>query len=415
MPTKTLDILMDGLKLKDFFLEKGLIEVSLKDINEIPNAFSMKISDDASGFEYSTTANDAILLSCIFNKYSDNQINEIVSLLSLYENLFFTKERYLTKIDTYQNNLRIDNGWLLIYASVKNNSKRIHIDFNKYSTFFQNISLKENNFEESIRSLKNMFKKAVNAYYNQNNVEVNIKNIKRIINESCQDYDYRINSKGLYNINYFNLTKDNIIKSFINYKIINQNYENKCVEFLNKNKLLISKSKNEDDLSDNLHNTKFGLKYIFKRTNYKIPEIMLKSVFKEDDISYIISIISLLSFINEINNDYSKNETINMLVDKFSYDSKNATCSHNTIIFNQIGNFRFNIGRTIEIYYFNDSSYSRKSNGSIVIADIRYQSSFKVVYDKLLKDFIKKISISQELKPKNLKFNNILLEHMQNY
>lgn len=410
------EILDNGLRLKDFFIDNGITEVELSDLNTTQNAFNVKSVDHDNGLEYKTTVSDTFILSCIFQSYSKNQINELVSFLNFYEQLFFVNERSPnTKIDTYKNSLIFDNGWLLIYVSKKDNGKKISIDFNKYSSFFQNINLPYNNFDNLMNSLKNILKKAINTYYQKNNVEVTNESIQWIINESLQDYDYRINSRGLYDIKYFNLIKDNVKKSLSSYKILNQHDVANYSKLLKESKILIIRSQNEDFIDNEIDSTKFGLKFLFTNGNYNEAKVSLNNVFSKENVSYFVSIISLLSFINKINNDFLNDNLIDMFVDKFTYDSKNTVVSHNTILFTQVGNFRFNIGRSIEIYYFNEANYSRQHNGSITIEAIRGQSSFKVVYEKLLKDFIKKLADSQELKPKNLKIDNILLEYIQNY
>lgn len=134
----------------------------------------------------------------------------------------------------------------------------------------------------------------------------------------------------------------------------------------------------------------------------KIIRTLLQPVFIESELDYLISIISLMDFMEQIDNPYASKNVL--FIDKESTElkSKDDVFCANYIFNISVGDFSLNIGRETEIRSYSLYEYSYKSD------------KFKSIYNSLVNLLKKELSNSLDIKASEIRTYHIKLQQMKN-
>jgi hypothetical protein len=418
-------IMKKPLNLKKILELNGCkqIEIINEDDDEgIINEYDEKLfsfEGDNTYARYQTTENIDFLLAYILPDFSKNEIKQLISMFEFSNNLFCEKIKKNQIVNIFIENEYIEFSSDLICIEINLDIYRNHppIEINQFNNFFGgSFSLDEITIETIHNCIIIKLKESVSKYFDKKIESIDNNLINKIINESFDEFNYRINSKGLYKTNYQDLFYKNFEDFKIKYKIAikedNQEiYPDIKKDFFVSNDILIIENK----INENKNELKELSSYFNILSSIDKPNSLkkiLENIFVKDDISYILSIISVCDFINKIENPYSKDFLITVWLDVEPHISKESIFESRYFLRININKFRLSIGRNIDLYYENEIDYNNENDDQFYY--MFSSSNLKKSYKHLVQSVSKKITESIQIDRKNLTWRHIILEQMKN-
>lgn len=405
-----LKLIKNPLLLKEFFLANNINEVSQKEIDNSSNSFS--IVDNQPHFklvQYYTTASVETCLLFFFQKLSKAEINQIVSMFRFHYQLFNSIEKD-DSIDILCTDTTITFSSKIIDLLITQD----HCNIQQESAFFKrNISVNMLNFNKmTIENYKKIIihqlKLSLSQYFKKSVKMINTKLINEVLNESIDDYYKRINNQPFFkdydDYDFF----INIKNKKIFYKtIMVKDYHSKDridpISELNENcELVIFKynpeSKDKEIIIDRI--TMHDQVSLHLHTkNIKALRSLLSPVFHEKDLSYLLSIISLFDFNNQLKNPYDNK--LSLIINKYPqkmFTKEDAYTNTSRFTFDCI-NFNMKIGKETMV---ENIDFTYKNN------------NFEKIYKTLCEYTCNKLAESLDIDVSELTCQHVKLEQMKN-
>lgn len=416
-------IMRNPLLVKKLFLANGYLEVNeLDDTGD--NNFVVETDDSHSEVKYNTNIDILVILSILFPKFSNSEVKALKSMLKFHNDLFCEKNEKNGVNSLYVSMECIEFTSDLVTIEINEsfmNGYKTSYEIIQYNDFFNTQSYSGvPKFKDIQQEMIKQYKKSISVYCNKDIKIINSRLINKIVNETFDSCNYRINSKGLYNINYFKKIFENISEKNIKYKFLEDDGSysgNKSIDkesFLDNDIFMVKKQDKDNPVNVDtpLNSLNNGVAIILQITNLNVLSKILENIFVEKDISYILSIISLLHFINKINDYGSDNFIVNIWIDSTIHKTKESVFESEHMAQITIDNFRFDIGRNIDIYYSNLDDYSEDVSSIIEIDEHMKQENLAIAYDNLLENLKKNILNSLEINELDLGWQHIMLLQM---
>jgi hypothetical protein len=362
-------------------------------------------------------------MSYILPYFSKNEINQLVSMFQFHNNIFST---YLgNNLETYltisNDNISLNTD-LFCFEFSTDMDDDILINIGHYTEFFETCWYPEIITIHDIQCMiANQLKTSASRYFNKEIKVINNEIMNKIINETFADCQYRLNNKGLYIKSHYQEICKNIYDSKLDYKLLLNVDYNKIINVENKLKnhdIIIIKD-NSDLGKETIDQLYFGFVSSIFIDKPNIIRKVLKNIFNDDDISFILSIISLFDFIEKIKKPSSKECLVTLWTNSDYYQSKDEIIHTPSALGFIVNDFRLNIGRSIEVNhktlentgidYNGEPTYAEKTNYKY-IAD-----NFENIYINLVNLLEKKLIKSLDVSKENLTWDHIKLQQMKNY
>lgn len=391
------------LFLKEYLLKMGVIESKDNNIKGRRNTFS--VSENNLNFqltEYYATVDIRIILSFFMPQFTKSEINQVISMFEFHHNLFCAP---LTENEVFH--------FVVTNNHVTFSSKLVEFQVTKHSfeiyqecSFFESAySLKKLTVADFQRVIIEQLKKSLSLYFNEDIKKVSNTTIVNVMNESIEAYDARINHKAFFKKWTDHDFCKNINDSKLSYILKNYIYEDEesdaSLSFLENKNIAIIKQESETHIVE-LANLKDRISLFVDVNKIDVIRTILKPIFHEKELSYLLSIISLMNFIEQIENPYSIQKLISIEKEPTLFDSKEYVFCTNYIFNISVGDFSLNIGRESEI-----RSYS--------LHDYNYSSDkFNLIYKSLVNLLKKWLTKSLDVESKELTFEHVKLQQMKN-
>lgn len=396
-------LLSNHLFLKEYLLKIGVIESKDNNIKGKINTFS--VSENNLNFqltEYYAAVDIKIILSFFLPHFTKNEIKQVISMFEFHHNLFCAPLGENEVFHFVVTNNHVTFSSKLVEFQVTKHSFEI---YQECSFFESAYSLKKLNVVDFQKAIIEQLKKSLSLYFNKDIKKVNNTIIANVVNESIQAYDARINHKAFFKQWTDHDFCKNINNSKLSYVLKNYIYEDEesdaSLSFLENKDIAIIKQDTETNIIE-LDNLKDRISLFVDVNNINVMRTILKPVFHEKELSYLLSIISLMSFIEKIENPYSRQKLISIEKEPTLFDSKEYVFCTNYIFNISLGDFSLNIGRETEI-----RSYS--------LHDYNYSSDkFSLIYKNLVNLLKKWLTKSLDVESKELTFEHVRLQQMKN-
>lgn len=406
----TLQLINNPLLLKEFFITNGVNEVSQKKIYNTKNSFSIEDNNPQIKLvEYQTTASLEFCLSFFIQKLSKSEIKQMISMFRFHYQLF--------------NDIIEDEPISIMCTdtTIIFNSKIIdlmitqeHCNIQQESAFFKrSISLSMLNFnkitiEKCHKMIISQLKMSLSQYYKKTINNVNVEVINNVLNESIDDYNKRTNNQPFFkdydDYDFF----VNIKNRKISYKTValkdyhgkeevdplsdlNENCELVIFKFNPEKKdkeTIIDRITIHDQVSLHLH-----------AKNIKTLRKLLTPVFHEKDLSYLLSIISLFHFNNQIKYPYDNKIPFILSKDPKKMFSKEDAYTNISRFTLSCMDFTMSIGKETKI---ENLDFTYKNN------------DFEKIYKKLCEYTCKTLAESLAVDVSELTYQHVNLEQMKN-
>lgn len=396
-------LLNNHLLLKEHLLKMGAVYIKDTVVKCPVNSFS--VTENNLNFqltEYYAAVDLQTILAFFMPHFTQSEIKQVISMFEFHHNLFCAP---LVENEAFQ--LIVTNNHVTFSSkTVEFQMTKHNFEIYQECSFFESAySLKKVTIENIQKVLTKQLKKSLSLYFNEDIKMVTNETIKKVLNESIDHYDLRINHKA-----FFKQWNDadfiqNIQNSELNYMLKNYTYEDEesdtSLRFLEGHDIIVVKQDLESHVVQ-LEKLKDRIQILSDVNNVKNLRTLFKPVVKEKELDYLMSIISLMNFIEQIENPYSENALVSIEKEPTMYDSKEAVFCANYIFNISVGDFGVSIGRETEI-----RSYS--------LYDYNYASDkFQLIYNNLLNLLRKTLSKSLDVDSKDLTFEHVKLQQMKN-
>jgi hypothetical protein len=409
--SNTDELMSNPLIMRDYFISNGIVEVDNRDIDDTTNCFAMK--DNQLSFnimEYYTTASLDLCLAFFLPSLTASEIKQIVSMFTFHYNLFsdHITENNVIYIMSTDTNITFSSKIidLLItksYYNIQQESAFFKRNHAFHISVVNKIKIKE--FHKIIIkqlkiSLSNYFKKSIK--------NINVELINKVISESVDDYNKRINDTAFFkdytDYDFF----INIKNANIPYKTVMIKDYVKCnmepeSELTNGVDLVLlkhnpEKNKGVEKIIDRISMNDQVTLYLHTKS-IKTLRLLLTPVFKDNDLSYLLSIIALFDFHHQLKNPYVNEILLTIYKDPKRMFSKESAYTSNFIFNFSCKDFNISIGRETELHTY-DFSYKN--------------DSFTAIYKKLCEHICHTLSKSSDIDPADLTYQHVKLEQMKN-
>lgn len=396
-------LLGNHLFLKEYLLKMDVIESKDNNIKGKINTFS--VSENNLNFqltEYYAAVDIKIILSFFFPQFTKSEINQVISMFEFHHNLFCAP---LTENEVFHfvvTNNHITLSSKLVEFQVTKQSFEI---YQECSFFESAYLLKKLTVDDFQRVIIEQLKKSLSLYFNEDIKKITNKTISKVINESIEQYDKRINHKPFFkkwtDVDFIKNIKDSKLTYILKEYIYEDEDVNKSLIFLENNDMVVIKHELEQHIID-LTQLQERMEILVDVHNVKAIKTIFKPVFNEKELSYIVSILSVMNFIEQIENPYSQQALISIEKEPSLYHSKDAVFCANYIFNITVGDFSLTIGRETDI-----RSYS--------LYDFSYSSDKFHLIHKSLVNLIKKwLTKSLDVDSTELTCEHVKLQQMKN-
>lgn len=396
-------LLNNHLLLKEHLLKMGA--VYLKDtIVQCPvNTFS--VTENSLNFqltEYYAAVDLNILLSFFMPHFTQSEIKQVISMFEFHHNLFCAP---LVENEAFQ--LIVTNNHVTFSSkTVEFQMTKHNFEIYQECSFFESAySLKKVTIENIQKVLSEQLKKSLSLYFNEDIKMVTNETIKKVLNESIGHYDLRINHKAFFkkwtDADFIQNIHDSKLTYLLKEYVYEDEESDNSLNFLKNHDIIVVKQELESHVVQ-LENLKDRIKVLVNVHNSKVIRTLLKPVFNEKELQYLLSIISLMNFIEQIENPYSEQALISIEKEPILFDSKESVFCANYIFNISVGDFSLNIGRETEIRSYSLYNYNYASD------------KFQFIYKNLLNFLKKMLSKSLDINPKELTFEHVKLQQMKN-
>jgi hypothetical protein len=391
------------LFLKEYLLKMGVVESKDNNIKGKLNTFS--VSENNLNFqltEYYAAVDIRIILSFFMPHFTKNEINQVVSMFEFHHNLFCVPMGKNEVFHFVVTNNHVTFSSKLVEFQVTKHSFEI---YQECSFFESAYSLKKLTVDDFQKVIIEQLKKSLSLYFNEDIKKVNNTTIANVVNESIESYDVRINHKAFFKKWTDHSFYKNINDSKLSYILKNYIYEDEesdsSLSFLENKNIAIIKQESETHIVE-LENLKDRVSLFVDVNKMDVIRTVLKPIFHEKELSSLLSIISLMNFIEQIENPYSIQKLISIEKEPTLFDSKEYVFCTNYIFNISVGDFSLNIGRETEI-----RSYS--------LHDYNYSSDkFNLIYKSLVNLLKKWLTKSLDVETKELTFEHVKIQQMKN-
>lgn len=313
--TNVINLLNNNLLMVDYFLKLGMTKIDEIDLDaailsdSIYNVFFVKDTTLLYQMaDYYVKADLDYCLSFILQHFTDVEIKQTISMFKFHNDLFYEKA-------IQKNFYQIIVSPTII--SLRSDVINIDIERNKYiifkrSSFFNKIyELDTVYFDDLYTIITDQLKSSISLYAEDDVKLIDNKIIKKILNESVDEFYKRINNRTFFNLVSDNEFYKNIINSNLSYELQNMmNFDdNNFNYFINKKDLLFLQQPNEDPAVE-LQNIKNDVSIYSHINKVNVINKLLKPLFNSSNLSYVLSIISVLNLFEKMNNPYSNNYTL---------------------------------------------------------------------------------------------------------
>lgn len=398
-------LLKNHLHLKDYFLANGLTLSPNNYIKGTENCFSVEENYlNIKITEYYTTANIELCLAFMLPNFTKSEIKQVITMFEFHHNLFGTP---LLKDEVYQ--------IMVTDTHMSFTSKLIEFQITKKSmevyqecSFFETAQvIKPVNIKSFHKTIIKQLPKSLSIYFNRPIKNITNKTIQTLLNEPILAYNERINSKPFFKpCSDFDFYK-NITNHQLSYLIKEYSYNSPISneQLIKKYDLVILRQVSEPavEVPEEL---KQPVEILIDVKQMHLIRKVLTPVFKEHDLSYLLSIISLMHFIENIKNPHSNDCFVNIEKEPTLNDSKEYVLDNHYIFNISFADFSMNIGRETELISFGLYDYDYKTCKS---------DNFKTIYNSLVKLAKKIITKSLDIKSTEVKCDHIKLIQMQNF
>lgn len=381
----------NGVALSNEYYLNG--KVNSFSVND--NQLKFKIS------EYYTTASLKMCLLFILPDFTPSEINQVISMFEFHHRLFCVPpdENEVLHMVITDNHITFSSK--IIELQVTKNSFEI---YQECSFFESAYNIKKVNVESFQKVITKQLKKSLALYFKSDIKKVTNQVIKNVLDESLEQYNNRINQKD-----FFKKWTDHDFYTNIHEKLsyVMKSYLYEDEEDLaplhrleNKN-IAVIKNDIEHSVMElfKLQETTIIFADV-KRVN--IIRTLFKPIFIEKELDYLISIISLMNFIEEINNPYESQPLLFIEKEPTLFNSKEYVFCTNYIFNISVGDFSLNIGRETEISSYSLYEYNYKSD------------KLKSIYNSLVNLLKKELSKSLNIPASEMTNNHIKLQQMKN-
>jgi hypothetical protein len=405
-----LKLINNPLLLKEFFITNGVNEVSQKKIYNTKNSFSIEDNNPQIKLvEYQTTATLELCLSFLFQKLSKSEIKQMISMFRFHYQLF--------------NDIIEDDPISIMCTdtTIIFNSKIIdlmitqeHCNIQQESAFFKrSISLSMLNFnkitiEKCHKMITSQLKISLSQYCKKTINNVNVKVINNVLNESIDDYNKRINNQPFFkdydDYDFFvNIKNRHILYKTVALKDYHGKKEVDPLSDLNENcELVIFKfnpEKKDKETVINRITMHDQVALHLHAKNIKTLRKLLTPVFHERDLSYLLSIISLFNFNNQIKYPYDNKIPLIISKDpKKMFSKEDAYTNISTFTFSCM-DFNMSVGKETGV---ENLDFTYKNN------------DFEKIYKKLCEYTVQKLAESLDVDVSELTYQHVNLEQMKN-
>lgn len=402
--TNVINLLNNNLLMVDYFLKLGMTKIDEIDLDaailsdSIYNVFFVKDTTLLYQMaDYYVKADLDYCLSFILQHFTDVEIKQTISMFKFHNDLFYEKA-------IQKNFYQIIVSPTII--SLRSDVINIDIERNKYiifkrSSFFNKIyELDTVYFDDLYTIITDQLKSSISLYAEDDVKLIDNKIIKKILNESVDEFYKRINNRTFFNLVSDNEFYKNIINSNLSYELQNMmNFDdNNFNYFINKKDLLFLQQPNEDPAVE-LQNIKNDVSIYSHINKVNVINKLLKPLFNSSNLSYVLSIISVLNLFEKMNNPYSNNYTLRIHKYSTTNNSKADVMQYSYITVISFGSFDIMIGRITSVIYM-------KKN--YLVKDL------KEVYKKVIDLTIENLSSTLNIDPEKLTFKHIKLQQMVN-
>ena len=405
------ELMSNPIFMRDYFISNGIVEVDNRDIDDTTNCFAMK--DNQLSFnimEYYTTASLDLCLAFFLPSLTASEIKQIVSMFTFHYQLFsdYLPENNIIYIMITDTNITFSSKIINLLIT------KSYYNIQQESAFFKRnhalpISVVNKiKIKEFHKIIIKQLRVSLSSYFKKHIKDINVELINKVINESIEDYNNRINNNV-----YFKKYNDydffiNIKNSHINYKTVMIKDYLKCNmepehELKNGYELVILKhnperNKGIEKIIDRISVNDQVALYIYTN-NIKTLRVLLTPIFQDQDLSYLLSIIALFDFHQQIKNPYA-NEIL-LTIDKAAkmMISKEHAYTSNSIFNFSCKDFNISIGRDTEL---NTYAFSYKND------------SLEAIYKRLCEHICHTLAKSHDIEPSELTYQHIKLEQMKN-
>lgn len=405
-----LQLINNSLLLKEFFITNGVNEVSQKKIYNTKNSFSIEDNNPQIKLvEYQTTASLELCLSFLFQKLSKSEINQMISMFRFHYQLFN---------DVIENEpisiMCTDTTIIFSSKIIDLMITQEHCNIQQESAFFKrNISLNMLNFnkftiENCHKMIISQLKTSMSQYCKKTINNINIKLINTVLNESIDDYNKRINNQPFFkdydDYDFFiNIKNRKIAYKTVTLKDYKGKKEIDPLSDLNEQcELVIFKfnpeKKDKETVIDRITiHDQVALHLHAKNT--KTIKKLLTPVFHERDLSYLLSIISLFHFNNQIKYPYDNKIPLIISKDPKKMFSKEDAYTNISTFTLSCMDFTMSIGKETKI---ENLDFTYKNN------------DFAKIYKKLCEYTCQILAESSDVDISELTYQHVHLEQMKN-
>jgi hypothetical protein len=404
-------LMSNPLCLRDYFLSNGIVEVDNDNIDDSINSFIMK--DHQLSFnimEYYTTSSIETCLSFFLPQLSKNELKQIVSMFNFHYQLFndALPDHDLIYIMSTDTTITFSSKIIDIMIT------KSHYNIQQESAFFKkNHSLKVSmaekmNVTDFQKIIIKQLKMSLSNYFKKTIKDVNVELINKVLTESVDDYNKRINQTAFFkdytDYDFF----INIKNTHIRYKTImikdyvHCNMEPES-ELSNGHEVVILKHNPERNKSvakiiDRISTDDQVTLYLYTK-NIKTLRKLLTPVFQDKNLSYLLSIIALFDFHHQLKNPYVNEILLTIYKDPKRMISKESAYTSNFIFNFACKDFNISIGRDTELHTY-DFSYKH--------------DDFAAIYKKLCEHICNTLAKSSDIEPYELTYQHVKLEQMKN-
>jgi hypothetical protein len=409
--SNTDELMSNPLFMKDYFISNGIVEVDNRDIYDTINCFAMK--DNHLSFnimEYYTTASLDICLAFFFPKFTHSEIKQIVSMFTFHHKLFSDTipENDVIYIMSTDTNITFASKIIDLLITKENYM------IQQESTFFKrNHSLKKSTIDKmKVQDFQKIISKqlkiSLSSYFKKHIKDVNVELINKVLEESVDDYNKRINNKPFFkDYNDYDFFV-NIKNTKIHYKTIMIKDYVQCnmepeSELTNGIDLVLlkhnpEKNKSVEKIIDRISMNDQVTLYLHTK-NIKTLRKLLNPVFQKQDLSYLLSIIALFDFHYQLKHPYANEILLTIYKDPKKMFSKECAYTSNFIFNFACKDFNISIGRETELHTY-EFSYKH--------------DSFAAIYKKLCEHICHTLAKSSDIEPEQLSYQHVKLEQMKN-
>lgn len=392
----------DHRVFQEYLQKNGVVLSNEHDLNGKANSFS--INETQLNFaisEYNTTATLELCLSFFLPNFTFSEIRQVISMFEFHYHLFCLKPDENEVFNVIVTNNHITFNSKIIGLQMTQNDFELYQDFSFFESAY---TIKKISIESFQKVITKQLKKSLSLYFKSNIKQINNELINNILNESIEKYDNRINNKHFFkkwsDHIFFKNIDDNltyVLKSYL----YQDEEEVEPIDRLENKNIAIIKQDIEHSVIE-LNKLQERINILVDANKTQIIRKLFQPVFIESELDYLISIISLMDFMEKIDNPYASKNVLFIDKEPTQLKSKDDVFCANYIFNISVGDFSLNIGRETEIRSYSLYEYTYKSD------------KFKSIYNSLVNLFKKEISKSLDITINEITNQHIKLQQMKN-